>query len=245
MMGAKVRRPPEVKKQALAMYADGMLATHIAAELGIPYTTVAGWCDPSTAEKQKARRARYAGVCVDCGGATDGSNGFGSAPDRCARCQAQHQHDHREWNQQAVIAAMRRFAEANGRPPASGDFTPAILGDRCSPERVSAALAAKRTGRYPSMSVVMREFGTWQNALAAAGFGKNPTGGAAHMSVPTSNSADRIAAMFERELARLNSRATALEEQAAALRVDAQRIAAARDLLSMTDPSNGNGSAAA
>lgn len=60
------------------------------------------------------------------------------------------QHDERHWTREAVIAAIREFAEREGRPPSANDW--------------------RRSGDgHPATSTVIYECGSWRAALIEAG----------------------------------------------------------------------------
>jgi hypothetical protein len=66
--------------------ARGLTYQQIAAELGIAPRSVRNIVSDPDGAKQRGRKARYQGVCVECGGPTDGSNGLANAPLRCRYC---------------------------------------------------------------------------------------------------------------------------------------------------------------
>lgn len=147
-------------RQAEAMRDDGMVTREIAEALGVARSTVTAYlCDPDLA-KQRRRRLAYRGTCARCGGPTDGSNGPGKAPEHCASCQADIQHESRRWTREAVIDAIRRFAAEHGRPPVSTEW-----------------LRSNREKGYPGLGSVYRSrrrsrspFASWADAVEAAGF---------------------------------------------------------------------------
>lgn len=73
-------------EQIRALRARGLTYKEIAAELGVKPTTVRNTLYDPDGSKARARKASYAGVCVECGGPTDGSNGAGKAAMRCLPC---------------------------------------------------------------------------------------------------------------------------------------------------------------
>jgi hypothetical protein len=106
------------------------------------------WCS----EKCRQRTV-YSGVCIDCGGRTEGTaSGTARAVVRCARCARAHEHANRRWTPEAIIAALRRFAQETGEPPT-----------------VSKWLRDRPADR-PSLKPINREFGSWNAALQAGGF---------------------------------------------------------------------------
>lgn len=149
--------------EARRLRAEGLSYQEIADRMSRKYKTVWTWLnDPELAE-QRRRRAVYAGACVDCGKATDGSRGY-RAPERCRRCAAVH---NTKWGKAGVVAAIHRFAERYGRPPTSTDFSPSCarhLGHEWRSARFHS------DGDYPYSHTVVYTFGTWNAAIIAAGF---------------------------------------------------------------------------
>lgn len=110
------------------------------------------------------KRTLYGGSCVDCGAATDGSNGRAKAPERCNPCQAIHR---TLWTRETIGAAIRQWHFEHGAFPAATDWN---------------ATLARRFGRpdrpvdFPSVETVQRVFGSWNAAIRAAGFEPRPVG---------------------------------------------------------------------
>lgn len=75
-----------------------------------------------------------------------------------------------------IIAAILRWADDHDEPPAQADWNPALLRRHA---RVMAAkavghlqrIAEYDSGDWPSSTTVVKYFGSWNAALAAAGFG--------------------------------------------------------------------------
>lgn len=113
------------------------------------------WCS------QKCRKnTSYGGTCADCGRPT-AYNPDGPSK-RCKGC------DDRMRNvvaRRSAVDAIKRFAERYGRPPTATDFNAAL-----SPETFY------RDADYPHLSVVQSLFGSWNDAIAAAGFVPRPKG---------------------------------------------------------------------
>lgn len=172
--------PPRVPRsemvcRALELRGRGLLIREIADELGVALQTASGYISDPDLSKQRARRAGYAGRCVDCGRPTDGSTPKKPRP-RCQECSHRRQHEQRPWTAERIIEAFREFAERVGRPPAVPDFNLARARAGCSAARIAEAEAAHATGHYPTVTTVQREFGSWRAALAAAGFAPNQVG---------------------------------------------------------------------
>lgn len=65
----------------------------------------------------------------------------------------------RKWTREAIVAAIRRSALENGEPPKNDQWTKAAIG-------------------RPTSSTVAKEFGSWADAIEAAGFPRPTRGGA-------------------------------------------------------------------
>lgn len=157
--------------QVTALLDEGMTLREVAAELGIAVSSVRNVLNDPDGSKQRARRARYRGICIDCGAATDGSNGYGKASQRCGSCRRVYEGSEEArlaktiWTRDLILARIREWAEIHGEPPRLGDW-----GTR--PDRYPAEherfLAAD--GYWPWFSQVYRQFDSMAAACEAAGF---------------------------------------------------------------------------
>lgn len=144
------------KRRAYELRAQGLTQQEIAHALGVSRSSVSAYLDPLHGEKTRQRRARYGRACVDCGTLTSGAEGRAKAPERCAACQLAKQHNDRYWTRERIVDAIRLFAKRNGRAPVATDWLygwHGIGGDG-----------------YPYTTQVLRECGSWANAVEAAGF---------------------------------------------------------------------------
>src|SRR6266511_435458 len=66
--------------------AEGLSFAQIAQRLGRSPATIKAYFYDPTGEKAKAVKARYVGVCRDCGAATQPRNGKGDAYAYCKNC---------------------------------------------------------------------------------------------------------------------------------------------------------------
>lgn len=122
--------------------------------------TVRSYLSDPDLGKLKARKARYAGVCRDCGNPTDGTPGVGKAAERCAECSILFQRRSARWTPTSVVAAMMRWEELFGRPPRASEWrTRSRLAD----------LGIDDVRDWPLTSTVQEVFGSWNGALDAAG----------------------------------------------------------------------------
>lgn len=98
--------------------------------------------------------------CLDCGTRLNSSDGHGpNAPVRCTACNGP---AHKVWTREAIIAAVQRWADEHGLvPPTSGDWNSTLARKAGRPERGT---------EYPSVHTVQDEFGSWSEAIRAAGF---------------------------------------------------------------------------
>lgn len=117
------------------------------------------WCS------DRCRKTQYAGICVDCGGPTDGASRGGVAK-RCRSCRHDYERTAAIWTHATVVAAIRRWHTETGYTPSAREW--------------------RRRGSYwPPSATVRALFGSWNMAIAAAGFAirtigqrtgrKNPT----------------------------------------------------------------------
>lgn len=129
--------------RARALRAEGLKLREIGERLGVATQTAHAYLDDPDLSKQRARRKRYATPCDWCGEPTDGSGGYAKQRSICQAC--------REWPEEAILDAIRRWAEDHdGIPPREVDWH--WTGDD-----------------HPSSSAVIRRLG-WNNALKLAGF---------------------------------------------------------------------------
>lgn len=169
MKGRTVRTPEKVA-EAIRLRERGWSYKDIGELMGVSRSAVSEWlCDPD-GSKQARRHARARGVCVDCGASTSWANGGGPS-ERCRKCAVLHA---RVWTREAIIGAIQRWAEETGGiPPAAMDWNPSDAAAKGHPERAERFYT---DGPWPAMSTVREAFGTWNAAIAAAGFAPRQTG---------------------------------------------------------------------
>lgn len=164
------------RERAVQMRSLGMTHKEIGEVLGVARSTIAAELDPDYRAKVRARRRRYGGVCVDCGRTTDGSAGRWKAPKRCRECREEYQRTVKKWTRPRIIAAIQVFYDLHGRPPRATEFSPALARSHTTPERWEEILRLHASGDWPQYTAVRREFGSWNNAIRAAGFKPSPPG---------------------------------------------------------------------
>lgn len=76
---------------ARQMREGGALLREIADRFGVSTSTVDAWLNDQDGSKARARKARYRGVCEDCGAPTSGTrSGLDHAPRWCKACGVEH-----------------------------------------------------------------------------------------------------------------------------------------------------------
>ncbi len=151
------------RRKALSLYEPGVTSYRsLARKLNVSESTIRRWVDPVSREKHLAssRRAKQArtGICADCGGPTR-YNGHSRKEPLSFRCAACHLARHNSpealaertvWSREKIIEAIQRWGAEHDDSPRTTDFNGA-------PD-------------YPSLTTVIKYFGTWNNAIEAAGF---------------------------------------------------------------------------
>jgi hypothetical protein len=169
----------------MALRGAGWTALQIAHELEISRSYASElYLDP-TGERARARKARYAGTCQECGSPTYGGDGRAAAPKMCERCTVVHQHEQRYWTRERVIESFQEFHRLFGRSPAALDTsmgaTPSARA-KVSAERNAEGDRIRAVFKLPLPLTVTRELGSWNRALEAAGLPLNGTGAPTHRS---------------------------------------------------------------
>jgi hypothetical protein len=140
---------------------EGLSIRQIADRLGRSPSTIKAYFYDPTGEKARAVKARYVGVCRDCGAYTQPRNGKGDAYAYCKRCHPGAAE--RRWTRELVLAAMLEWRGRFGGLPSSYDWSRTH-----ARRRGEEALRRLAAGQWPAASVVSAVFGTWALARAAA-----------------------------------------------------------------------------
>ena len=175
----------ELRGRASELRAQGLSYKAIARELGLPPTTVFSWLNPVYAERarmmSRAAKARRTGTCVDCGAPTRyaGHGGAVAVAARCPACSSRRTGEARRvWTPAAIADAIRWWAAEFGAPPAAPDWDGWNSRYRLhDPKRADRYERLHAEGRIPSAAHVADVFGSWNAAIAAAGFTPRPRGG--------------------------------------------------------------------
>jgi hypothetical protein len=146
-----------------ALRKEGAHYNEIASVLGCSSSTVGDLLWDPDGSKARARKDSYRGACIDCGAPTNGADGPGKASPRCNPCATKHR---TFWTRERVVTAIQEWAERYGAPPTSVDWNPWMLYS----DDGGLTMARYRVNAPPHTTVVMRVFGSWNNAIKAAGF---------------------------------------------------------------------------
>src|SRR5450755_757699 len=126
---------------------EGLSIAQIGDRLGRSPATVKAYFYDLTGEKARAVKARYQGVCRNCGAYTQPRNGKGDAYAYCKAC-----HPgaiQRRWTRERVLEAMRAWQARYGRLPSSYEWSRTHARRRGGP-----ALERLSEGDWPPASVV-------------------------------------------------------------------------------------------
>ncbi len=125
------------------------------------------WCS------ERCRKAQYGQACIDCGARTV----FGRERERvdeprCHPCSNEHR---RKWTRETIVSRIQEWARLYGEPPAIPDWNPPQA--RHVNDEARARRFEEARGHWPFHNVVFAVFGSWNAAIAEAGFEpRDPTG---------------------------------------------------------------------
>jgi hypothetical protein len=142
---------------------QGRTSSNIADLCGLSVSYVRDVLNDPEGQKVRSRKLRYRGVCVDCGRSTSGSDGRSAAPDRCVRCGSEAR---RYWTRTRIIDAIDRWVTIYGEPPTVSEWGKS---NPLAPAWRKKRMAEAR-GTWPELRVVQRVFGSWADAIEAAGY---------------------------------------------------------------------------
>jgi hypothetical protein len=122
------------------------------------------------------KRTLYSQPCLDCGKPTNGSDGRRDEP-RCLRCAAVKAGAEKTiWTRDAILAAIHAWADVYGEPPAAPDWRPNNARNQLHDD-ARARRFEDANGRWSWADTAIREFGSWNAAIAAAGYEPRPSHG--------------------------------------------------------------------
>lgn len=97
----------EIAPRIVALRAEGLTWREIGERVGLALSTVQQYGTDPDGTRARARKAKYAGTCVDCGTATHGHNGRAAAPKRCGSCAPAHRFGLDPAETEATVALYR------------------------------------------------------------------------------------------------------------------------------------------
>lgn len=163
----------ERAKQIAELRKRGMWPAQIARYLGLSSSYVYELIHDPTGVKSAARRDSYRGTCESCGRKTFGGDGPAKAPKLCRKCANIKQSEERHWVADLVLERIREWAQRFGEPPVATDW----LRGREHRTELMDEVDEDGFAYWPHPSILMREFGSWANAIEAAGFKRPAVGG--------------------------------------------------------------------
>lgn len=154
-------------RQFKALRDEGLLLREIADRTGVACSTVHDVLTDPTGERARERKRRYERACVGCG-QTINPNGIRAETTRCRRCvDAEIRRQTDRWILESFVEWHERF----GAPPSSYDWNPHAIRYKGWVGSQWRLRRYESTGRvWPPVPTVQEHFGTWNNALRAAGF---------------------------------------------------------------------------
>jgi hypothetical protein len=179
-----VEARPEVV-EVVGLLRQGLNGCQIAERLGLSKSATFQRLKDPTDEKNKARKARHHGTCLDCSGPTFNA-GSPNTPERCFTCRKAYEH---EVSVAWLVAEVHHWVELYGQPPSAFEWHPANMRwkNRAYVEGratgrfsdATVALAEQRyreSGPWPSPTSAQQTFGSWSAMIEAAGFEPLPVG---------------------------------------------------------------------
>lgn len=167
------QKTPENVAHAKRMRADGKKLREIAEHFGCSVKTVHAWISDPDGAKTRARKDSYRGTCADCGEPTYGGNGPDHAPERCHGCSAakrKRDGSDKVWTRGLILGVIQWWADEHGEPPGICDWNKNAAAQINDTSRATRAARLVGDGVVPHSHTVIREFGSWNAAIAAAGF---------------------------------------------------------------------------
>lgn len=152
--------------EAVECIRQGLVGREAARKLGIAHATFYQRLNDPTDAANKARKARHHGTCKNCGGPTF-NGGAREKPEYCRECAPE---AHTFWTRERLIEAIREYHRRYGRQPSAQDWNRQDARAHAHPERLAEIEQRWAEDHWPSTTHVQLRFGSWSNAIEAAGF---------------------------------------------------------------------------
>lgn len=152
---------------ARVAYLGGETPTEFARRHGLSGSAASQYLNDPDDSKRRARIDGYRTPCPYCGRPMTGCYGKVQRSKACPVCAPKHQARAKKWTRESLIEIILAFERDVGRPPAMTDFSPGIR-----PTSLGYFRRQRRKERLglPAGSTVIRLYGSWNAAIAAAGF---------------------------------------------------------------------------
>lgn len=184
----------ELAQKVAELRNQGLTHQAVAERFGISRSYAAELVLDPVGAKRRKRRDSYQGVCERCGGVTQ-SDGTSKPSRFCSQCgPAQGGKKSKVWTEERVIAAIQWWDDRYGEPPALVDWSPTQarhLGDEERALRAERHIAARE---IPWFTSAVRAFGSWNDAIRAAGFEPRQPNGAGGNALRARRARSRVAA---------------------------------------------------
>lgn len=152
---------------AAGLKAQGLNGIQIAKRMGWSTSHAYALLSDPDGSHQRERRKKYRGVCRACGGATSHPSGTGPH-EYCRACFQVHLE---EMGRAYVLDAIHEWAEMFGEPPTAMDWNQSLCRHLDTPKAHLVIERYEASGReWPSAHTAQDRFGSFSNALRAAGF---------------------------------------------------------------------------
>jgi hypothetical protein len=160
---------PSLTRRCVALVRQGLGIPAIAETTGLSTSRVGEALRDPTGEGTKQRKHRRSRPCLDCGELV--YNSGSEPPLRCHRCAAKAAN---RAGRQRALAEIRHWADLYGEPPSAVDWNMAHARAAFGAERLAELRRRHADYDWPHTSGVVHLFGSWNAAIAEAGFEPRP-----------------------------------------------------------------------
>jgi hypothetical protein len=162
-MTKRERLYPEIKR---LREREGLTWREIGERIGLSQKTACEYYFDPAGEAARARKRKTNGACRDCGRPTVSDGSY--VPERCQPCSNKFVH---EASVRWIIESIRDWAEMFGAPPSATDWNHGLCRSDAMKWKIRRYESTRRA--WPSVNAAQHTFGSWANAIRAAGFAPN------------------------------------------------------------------------
>jgi Homing endonuclease associated repeat len=159
--GATLSREEKIVEARRLKAADGLNSIEIGERLSAPPSTVRNW---------------LRGALCECGAPITGCSGSKSS----SRCESCASIASRLWSPQRIIEKIREWHRLFGDVPTATEWNLALSRSQHSAARHAEVESRHEGAKWPGTQAVIERFGSWNAAIAAAGFTPLQTGKQRH-----------------------------------------------------------------